>query len=670
MQLPKMYAGRILSIDLTNGKSEILDTADYAELFLGGRGIAAKLYWDQVPSSAGALEPENRLIFSLGPMAGLPAIGASRWGIFAKSPFPKREHFCYGSLGGYFGAELKSAGYDGLVVHGRAEKPSVLAIEGDAVSVKPAEGLWGKSTVETLAALKRANPGIRALAIGPAGENLVPYATVFADGDSSCSGGMGAVMGSKNLKAVTVKGGRFRLLPADPEALRSIENEIRGYGRGNVKAWGIDFMAHGEKTKKLPCYGCMAKCLRVSYTADNGTSGKFMCQSRFFYMQHAWGYYGTDTDVPFLANRLCDEYGLDTWETQAVIEWLLRCHAEGIISEEESGLPLSKVGSLEFIEDLVRGISRKEGFGAVLAAGADRASEEYGRESRALFRHNDPYDPRYCTNNILLLPFEKREPIQQLHEAGLVLAQWSSRIKGVEGAHISTEVLRGIAEKFWGGEKAADLTTFEGKALAAKSIQDRQIAKECLGLCDWMYPLIDNPKSPDHLGDPSVESRILSAASGKEYREEDLYRAGERVFNLQRAVLLREGHRALLDDVLPEEYHTQALETHVADPECIVPGPGGSVVSMIGVRIDMERYVRLREEYYGLRGWDVKTGLQSAEALAALGLSGEAAELLALGLAVPRARRMPLLRRSALQRGFRRDQRVFLRERDGSAVPG
>ena len=170
---------------------------------------------------------------------------------------------------------------------------------------------------------------------------------------------------------------------------------------------------------------------------------------------------------------------------------------------------------------------------------------------RQTYRRNDPYDPRYCTVNIMLLPFETREPIQQLHEAGLVLSQWSSWAKGVEEAHISSEVVRGIARRFWGSDAAADMTTLGGKAEAAVRIQNRQFAKESAEICDWMFPVIDNPSGTDdvkRVGESSVEARLLSAALGREITEEDYYRFGERVFTLQRAVLLREGHRAPEDD--------------------------------------------------------------------------------------------------------------------------
>jgi aldehyde:ferredoxin oxidoreductase len=595
--------------------------------------------------------------------------------VYAKSPLPEGQRFCYGNLGGSFGAELKFAGYDGLIIQGKADRPVCLSIFDRNVQIKQAEDFWGRSSIETIEEIKqREGAKVKVLTIGPAGEKLLPFATLFADGDASCSGGMGAVMGSKNLKAVVVRGENRVVDTARPDLLREIARELRGHRRGNVKVWGIDFMAHGENTRKLPCHGCLANCLRVKYTAADGSSGKFMCQSRFFYMPHAWGYYGQENDVPFQANRACDRLGIDTWEVQTIIEWLLRCHAEGIITEEETGLPLNKVGSLEFIEALLAMIVSGRDFGAVLAKGGRAAAREYGPAAWELFQIHDPYDPRYCTVNTLLYPFETREPIQQLHEAGLVLAQWSSWAKGVEGARISSKVMQGIARHFWGSEAAGDFTTLEGKALAARLIQDRQYVKESLITCDWMYPVIDLPNTEDHIGDPGIEGRILSAAVGREYTVEDLQQIGARIFNLQRAILLREGQRARLEDVLPEEWHEKPLDGHVADPECLVPDKYGRPVSRLGARIDRKSFVQLRDEYYQLRGWDVPTGLQTEAGLRALDLPEVAVELADRGLLARSARGVPPLLRLSRQVGRKlaavKNRRTLRRRRDGAPGQG
>jgi len=422
-------------------------------------------------------------------------------------------------------------------------------------------------------------------------------------------------MGSKGLKAIVIKSRKREIRVAEPERLRDVTDTLRGSGRGNVLVWGMDFMAQGQKTKKAPCYGCLGNCVRVNYVADNGLKGKFMCQSRFFYLPMALEFYLEENDVPFHATRLCDDFGLDTWALQSTIEWLVRCYREGIVSEEDVGLPLSKVGSLEFIETLVNRISRREGFGDVLAGGLERAAQAFGEKGRLQIKHTNPYDPRLYITNALLFPFEPREPIQQIHEVGLTLAQWASWAKGVEGAHISSEVLRGIARRFWGGEAAADFSTYEGKALAAKKIQDRQYVKESLMVCDWMFPLLDIPNSEDHVGDPTLESKIVSAVLGNDLDEPSLNRIGERVLNLQRAILAREGHRGRVDDRLPDEWHTSPLETHVADPDCLAPGKNGEPISRVGAVVERQAFERMKDEYYQLRGWDVATGRQTEKKL-------------------------------------------------------
>jgi aldehyde:ferredoxin oxidoreductase len=293
---------------------------------------------------------------------------------------------------------------------------------------------------------------------------------------------------------------------------------------------------------------------------------------------------------------------------------------------------MSKIGSIEFMETVVRMISLREGFGDVLALGRERAAEKIGPEAVALIKPADPYEPRMYITNTLIFPFEPREPQQQIHEVGLTLAQWSSWNKGTEGAHISTDVLRGIARQFWGGEAAADFSTYEGKALAAKLIQDRQYVKETLMICDWVYPMLDIRNSEDHMGDPTLESKILSAVIGKEFDEASLNRVGERVFNLQRAILLREGHRARDDDKLPDNWHNVPFEGHMVDPESLVPGKNGEVISRKGATIDWEDFIKLRADYYQLRRWDVATGLQTREQLKEVGLEDIADDLGQRGL--------------------------------------
>ena len=625
------YAGKILRADLSSGSVTDTPTAEYAA-FLGGRGFAAKIYWDEVSPEIGAFDEGNRLIFALGPLAGIPVVSASRWGIYGKSPTTDPETFCYGNLGGRWGAELKFAGYDAIVAQGKSEKPVYLFLHDGVVELRDASVLWGKGAIETREALKNElGDTVKVVAIGPAGENMVTLATVLADNDASGSAGLGAVMGSKRLKAIAVKGTRKGVQIAQPEKLRELTDYYRSLDRGAATVWGMDFMMPAEKSKKEPCYGCLGNCIRLKYTADNGKTGKYMCQSGLFYLWFSWGYYGKANEVPFYVNKMCDDYGIDTWALQQVIVWLSGCYQIGLLTEERTGLPLSKLGSLEYMETLVRRMALREGFGDILARGLDKAAIEVGGDAPSHIAHLDPYDPRQYITTSLLWAMEPREPIQQLHEVGLLLGKWVNWAKNTEGAHVSSDVLRAIAKRFWGSEAAADLTTWEGKALAAKMIQNRQYAKECLIVCDFMYPIMDIEDSEDHVGDPTLESRLLSAVMGGSDDERSLSKIEERVFNMQRAVSVREG-RSRDDDRLPEEWHTKPLAGGLVDPEALVPGKDGEVISRVGAVVDREEFERAKDEYYQLRGWDVATGLQTRETLEGLGLKEVADDLERRGL--------------------------------------
>jgi len=626
------YAGKILRIDLSSGRATEVSTLDYVS-FLGGRGMAAKIYWDEVPPEINAFDVDNRLIFAIGPLAGLPVLGSSRWTICGKSPVPVPEQFCYGNLGGRWGAELKFAGYDAIVVQGKSEKPVYLFLHDGIAELKDASALWGRGSIETREILKgELGSSARVVAIGPAGENMATMANLLADNDASGSGGLGAVMGSKNLKAIVVKGTEKGVKVAQPERLRELTRYIRELGKGVFIAWGTDYLVTDPRMKKDPCYGCLGNCLRRTYEAEDGKKGKYMCQSAVFYQLWAERYYGGQNEVPFYATKLCDEYGLDTWAIELMMLWLNRCYRAGILTDESADIPISKLGSLEFIETLVRKVSLREGFGDILAQGIVKAADSVGPEARRQIRYTDPYEPRLYITTALLWATEPREPIQQLHEVGLPVSQWVSWVKKIEDAYVSTDVLRAIARRFWGSEIAADFSTYEGKALAAKKIQDRQYAKECLILCDWLWPITDIEYSEDHVGDPTLESKILSAVTGNEVDEEGLYQIGERVFNLQRAILIREGRQGREDDRLPDDWHTMPLKRNPTNIECLVPGEGGEVISRKGAVVDREEFERMKDEYYQLRQWDVATGLQTRAKLEELGLKDAAQDLEQRGL--------------------------------------
>ena len=639
------YAGKILRLDLSSGSITEFSTLDYVR-FLGGRGIAAKIYWDEVSPEVNALDADNRLIFATGPLAGLPVLGSSRWTVCGKSPAPTPEHFCYSNLGGRWGAELKFAGYDALVVQGKSEEPVYLFLHDDTAELKDASALWGKGSIETREILKsELGSSARVVAIGPAGENRATMANLLADNDASGSGGLGAVMGSKNLKAIVIKGAQKGVKVAQPDRLRELIGYYRELRRIPIPSssyrYSIEVIPSlSHRMKRDPCYGCLG-CFRRLYEAEDGKKGKYMCHSALFYQPRAVKYYGGWNDVPFYATKLVDTYGLDSKAIDWMISWLQKCYEAGILNDKNTGIPISKMGSLEFIETLVKKISFRDGFGDILAQGLNKAADSLGPQAKEQIEsigyiskpeYKDLYGPRLYITNAFFYAMEPRIPMQQLHEVGALIPKWVSWARKADGAIVSSEVIRAIAKRFWGSELAADFSTCEGKALAAKNIQDRQYAKECLILCDYLWPIIDLASSEDHVGDPTLESKILSAVTGNEVDEEGLYRIGERVFNLQRAILVREGHRGRDFDSLPDHCFTAPLEYDQLNPECLVPGKEGEVISRKGAVVDRKEFEKMKDEYYQLRQWDVATGLQTRAKLEELGLEEVAQDLEQRGL--------------------------------------
>jgi aldehyde:ferredoxin oxidoreductase len=643
------YAGRILTLDLSSQRVDQLPTSDYANRFCGGRGFAARLYWDETKPETSAFDADNLLVFATGPMAGVPVIGGSRWQVCGKSPATKPHHFSYSNLGGRWGASLKFAGYDAIAVKGRSEKPVYVLIGDDGISFRDASALWGKGAIETREELKaELGDAARVATIGPAGENLAAMATILADQDSSGSGGLGAAMGSKKLKAIVVLTAKGRVEAAQPDKLQALVNYYRTLTRIPLKSSTYRYSdelvpSFGRvKMKKAdPCYGCRG-CTRRAYEAEDGKKGKFMCASALFYQPWVVRHHGGwKDDVAFYATKLIDDYGLDSKAIDHTIGWLYACYQAGILTDEGTGIPISKAGSMEFIETLTRKIALREGFGDLLSNGIHAAAEALGSEAvkqtesvgyLGMPEYELLYDPRLYIPHAIFYAMEPRLPMSQLHEYGVLMPKFAAWAKKMPDAKASSEVVRAIAKRFWGSEIAADLTTYEGKALAAKNIQDRETAKECLVLCDMLWPIVDLAATVDHVGDPSLESRLLSAVTGMDIDEEGLNRIGERVFNLQRAILVREGHRGRDFDQPPDRCFTDPLRFDQVNQDCVVPGKNWEPVSRKGATLDRDSFEKMKDEYCQLRGWDVKTGLQTRKVLEDLGLHDVARDLEARGL--------------------------------------
>jgi len=618
------YAGKILKVDLSSGSIIHMPTSDYADLFLGGRGVAAKIYWDEVPPKIEASHPENRLIFMTGPLCSVPGF-ASRFQVCGKSIATNQFSFC--NLGGSWGAQLKSAGYDGVVVYGKADKPVYLWIDGDKVEIRDGAHLMGKNAFQREKMIKEElGDSVHVLTVGPAGDNMVSFATFLASDDSVGAGGLAGVMGSKNLKAIAVRGDKkFKVAHADK--LSRLRSRIRQLSSGYAESLlTLGMLTSRDRLKKSFCQGCPTGCVRATHRNADGSERKFMCQAAMFYETRAQRYYG-NTDAALKATELCDDYGLDTRATETMIMWLSRCHKSGILTDERTGIPLSQIGSYEFIETLLRKIAHREGFGDTLARGTHKAAASLGKEAQALIKDymvksgdNELYGPRLYITTGIFWAMEPRLPIQQLHEVSVPVMLWGARQRGLKEVPVTTEVLRAMAKRFFGSELAVDFSTYDGKALTAARIQDREYAKESLILCDLFWPIYFAEASPDGVGDPSLESQICAAVTGREIDEAGLYKIGERICNLQRAILAREGHKGREYDVIDEYNFTTPLKGDFGNTDCIVPGREGELFSRKDIVLDREQFEKMKGEFYRIRGWDVPSGLQKRAKLEELGL--------------------------------------------------
>ena len=630
------YAGMILRVDLSAGTFATVPTSDYSDRFIGGRGIAARIHWDEVGPEVIPTDPRNCLVFMTGPFCGLPGLAGSRWQISGKSP--ATNSFSYANVGGVWGAYLKFSGYDGIIIQGKAASPAYLLIGNGKLELRDASLLRGKGAIDTRDLLQRdLGKSFRVVAIGPAGENIVSFATLLADSDSSGSSGFGAVMGAKNLKAIAVQG-QQNIEVADRQNLDILRKTIKEL---KVSPNIITHSLPPDRFSKDVCYGCIDGCVRATYSATDGTAGKFFCQSAIFYDIRSRRHYGQATEVPFRANKICDNFGVDTRTIETMLMWLSRCYKAGALTEDETGLAFSKIGSFEFLNQLITKIVSRDGFGAVLAEGTYKAAETIGRGTEQFITdfmistgENSVYGPRLYLTTALFYAMEPRMPIQHLHEISFPAMAWVMNQMKIPRSLVTSEVIRAVARRFWGGEVAADFSTIEGKPMAAVQIQNREYAKECLILCDLCWPIMLSRATPDYVGDPTLENRLFTAVTGKDVDENGLYRIGERVFNLQRAILVREGRGGRMRDT-PEKFEFSVpLKGDFGNPECIVPGPGGYPFSRKGMVLDRVDFEQMKDEYYQIRGWDISTGLQRASHLQHLGLADIALDLSERGLLV------------------------------------
>ncbi len=623
------WMGKILQVNLTTSKINTIETKPLADKYLGGRGIGLRIYWDKVKPETGAFDPENCLIFTVGPVVGSSAQGATLTSVVGKSPVAEAGGFCYGNLTGFVGPELKKAGYDGLVIEGRADRPVYILIQDDEVELKDAAHLWGRNGYKTGELLMQAHGDkTKWIAIGLAGENMVRTALALATHDCTVSAGFGAVMGSKNLKAIAIKGsGKVQV--ANEERLKSLNRytfRISKRVRLSIPPM-IEGTKHAEKLEvigKGGCYLCGLECVAGIYRYGGKLVGHRKCQSVEYYLPWMYGKEDEPIETFYYAPVKANDYGFDSWEMGSIVGWLYDCYRAGVLTEREAGLPLSEIGTGEFLDKLMHAIAHRQGIGSLLAEGLYRGVEKTPPKARALLRRtvapigqNYLFPPREYPIMALFYPFEPRVHHVNYHDIAFVHIAWTYERRQPGSTGVTNQLVHRIGREMWGSEAAGDFSSYEGKALAAKIIQNRTYIKESLGLCDWAYPISYSFNTPDHFGDPEIEAKLFTAVTG--VPGEALEEIGERIYNLQRMILLREGRKTPAADYPMDFNFDEPLESMMGMP-IMVPGPGDSAVDMVGNKLDRAKYLAMLQEYYRLRGWDEKTGVPRKETVTALGL--------------------------------------------------
>ncbi len=614
------WTGRILRVDLSGRRSWVEDTEPYVGSFIGGRGINVKILYDEVGPEVTAYSPANRLCLGPGVLTGTLAPSSGRMKVSAVSP-----HGLMGSagIGGFIGAEIRHAGYDNVVLEGAAEEPVYVYIHDDEVEFRDAAGLWGEDTQETQELIREELGGsVEVVCIGPAGENLVTFAGVVT-GMGSVAGrhGLGAVMGSKNLKAVVVRGtGEIRIarmeefVAACEEAHRWLRNHpgmrrqaIEGVGEkytlgsglqedplGNWEAEDASWEEVGSfegaeefwdryAIRQYGCFGCPVNHYHIFRMPGVG-AGTTKCMGWAGFTSNVWN---NDRRVMFHANYLCNRYGLDVTATGNVISFLMELYHRGLITEEDTdGMRMGR-GDEEAIIATIHKVGRQEGFGRLFKDGVLEGARQLGEGAEE------------CAMVVKGEELEQYE-FRAFKSMALIAALNSGGV--AEGVSIEYAILgdRQVIEKwgrdYYGGEDVVVPTSYEKKAVMVWDGENRGCAADILGVCKWLLWSVS----------PSLEmaTRLVSLATGTDIGERDVTVAAERIKTLERAFDLGRG-MTTADDTLP----ARLFETAVPD--------GG----YRGERLDRAEFERMLDEYYALRGWDAH-GVPAAPTLARLGLAG------------------------------------------------
>jgi aldehyde:ferredoxin oxidoreductase len=594
------YCGKFLRINLSTGqiKKEELDL-DLAIKFIGGRGLGSYFLAKEIDPKTEALDPANKIIIATGPLTGSQAPTGGRYMVVTKSPLSGT--IASSNSGGFWGTELKRAGYDMIILEGKSERPCYIYINDDSVEIKDATKYWGKLVSETTDLLPEdvGESKARVLTIGPAGERQSLLASIMNEKYRAAGrSGVGAVMGSKGLKAIVVRGTN-KLSPAKADECKTVlanarkkikECEVTGTGLPTygtsvlvnlINQSGIyptnnfqeSYFETADKTsgetladkylvKKMACFGCPIACGRYSKVDDVEGEGPEY--------ETVWAYgasCGVD-DLPAIikANKLCNEYGLDTISAGATIACAMELCEKGLIKEDEIDGPSLEFGSSEAIVEWTRKMGTGQGFGKKLADGSYRLAQEYGAEelSMSVKKLEIPaYDPRGVQGHGL---------------------QYATSNRGgchVRGYMIAPEII-GLPEKL-------DPFSLEGKAVWVKIFQDLTAVIDSLGLCLFTSFALGADDYKD----------ISNAIVGHNWTTESLLEAGERIWNFERVFNLKAGISPN-EDKLPSRLLSEPIPS----------GPCKGHIHHLG---------ELLPEYYKIRDWDER-GLPTESKLAELGI--------------------------------------------------
>jgi aldehyde:ferredoxin oxidoreductase len=613
------WTGTLLWVDLSSSQIDRVPTSDFEpERYIGGVGLNTKIFWELGSPKVDAFDEESPLIISVGPLTGVSGpFNRAEVGGIAPQAYPEELH-AYSGFGGKFPSELKYAGYDGIVIVGQADRPVYLSIQDEDVEIRDADDVWGTDTFETQQVLMARHPEASVLAIGPAGENLSRIAVILNE-TASCAGqgGYGAVMGSKNLKAIVVRGtGTVKV--ARPEELLELFAERRRSGEweaGPHQTWGrypqgdgaIRATMENRYLKKFSgCFGCPFQCQGFYDMPGRGKGGQMCTESWYGYFT------GGSAEGMWDGNILSQKLGINNRELLGMMIFLVTGVDERVFTREDVGLSsipyldsrhLPEYGGAdvhrEFLEELLGGIADGT---SPFAQGLARAAEQLGQGAVDLYDTGYPglgYHSHHIEDVASALHWatDTRDPFNSCHDYTTSFA-WNADVAahfGVPGGH------------FVGGRRMV----YRDAERSTVWVQHHQCVKNSLPICEYasMPDLFYHPPTMDIR---IFESRLLSAVTGVETSADELWEAGERIWNLRRAVMALRENRRRKHDTLNDHW----FERIVGAGDEVLPEP-----------LDRAQWGDVKDRYYELRGWNPNNGRQARAKLEQLGM-GDVADTL------------------------------------------